>query len=75
MEAHGHDALANQSVTRAPFGAWAGQEAYPTKTLVYQRRVFRRLAREYSSNPSSTQMVVWNEEGRFFGRFGEGSTA
>ena len=75
MEAHGHDALANQSVTCAPFGAWAGQEAYPTKTLVYQRRVFRRLAREYSSKPSSTQMVVWNEEGRLFGRFGEGSTA
>src|SRR2546429_9024509 len=30
-----------------------------------------RPARSYSSSPSSTQMVVWNEERRLGGRFGD----
>src|SRR5262249_53884606 len=34
-----------------------------------------RPARSYTSSPSSTQMVVWNEERLLFGRFAETSTA
>src|SRR5438874_476824 len=34
----------------------------------------RFAARSYASSPSSTQRVVWNEELRLSGRFGEGST-